>query len=166
MWVLCVLFEDGASSALSSKKLSLAKFANKTYRARFPRPVALVFSRGALSPGAPTAGGPPLEEGGLQERISRGGALEEALIALTQGAPEAWEHFVCPVADFALRLLQQQQPQQIEAAAVWGLVSDLLLSRKRGPQGGAPLLVWSSQETLRPVLADSPSIRQPSNPKP
>ncbi|OEH76602.1 DNA polymerase [Cyclospora cayetanensis] len=92
-WVFSVLFEDGSSSSMCSKKLDAARFKQKTLRARFPRPVAIVLSRGSMVA--------CLEGPYLASRSSEA-STEEALQRLTQGTPKDWQHFVMPVAEFAL----------------------------------------------------------------
>ena len=84
-----------------------------------------------------------------------------------------WQHFVIPLAEFAVQHLlqlqvqqQQQQQEGVNAAAVWDFLEDLLLEGRRGPQPGGCLLLWSAQEALRPLIAHKAEIRNPRNPKP
>ena len=105
------------------------------------------------------------------------GPQEEALAFLKEAPPNAWNHFVIPVAQFAMQHLQQQQQQQqqeqqeqgqqqhLTSEAVWSLVQQLFISKERGPHPGGLMLLWNSQETLRPLVAEKPDIRPPQNPK-
>ncbi|KAL8439313.1 hypothetical protein Efla_003950 [Eimeria flavescens] len=164
-WVFSVLSEDGSASSLTSKKLDAARFSNKSLRARFPRPVGLLFSRGILPEGPP--GRPSVLA------VDKGGG---PLNALAQGAPQGWQHFVIPLADFAVKHLQQQQQlheeqqqqqheaqqqqqqEQVTPGVVWGFVAELLLSGSRAPLSGGPLLLWNAQEALRPLISEKPAI--------
>ena len=164
-WAFSVLTEDGASSSFCSRKLDAARFNNKTFRARFPLPVAVVFSRGVLGGPPDSSTAKPGAPGGPQLAGAPYGPHEEALRRLTEGPPEKWQHFVVPVADFALQHLlqqqQQQQQQQVTSEAVWDLVQQLFVTGERGPHPGGLLLLWNAQETLRTLMAAKPSIRKP-----
>ncbi|CBZ50752.1 hypothetical protein NCLIV_012190 [Neospora caninum Liverpool] len=60
--LLC-LFEDGTTTTRSSKRLTEARYLNRTYRSRFPEPVAFLLSLAYAPPGEPTLHSPCRAEG-------------------------------------------------------------------------------------------------------
>ncbi|PFH32283.1 DNA polymerase I domain-containing protein [Besnoitia besnoiti] len=84
--LLC-LFEDGTSTTRSSKRLAEARYLNRTYRSRFPEPVAFLLSLAAEQGPAPDAaeqprgGGAASEQGVSGAQSLAAGAHEKAIRA-------------------------------------------------------------------------------------
>ncbi|PHJ21492.1 dna polymerase i domain-containing protein [Cystoisospora suis] len=176
--VLC-LFEDGSTTTRSSKRLQEAKYTNRTYRARFPEPVAFLLSlasrRGKTQKGFQGERNTGLvgEKVTNEEKpesnchpVSTGEHREE------EGQPQVgsfqWLHILLPCN--SRRFGFQNKTNDCErrdweisitsasslTERVWEELRSIMHVEGRCLKSGGPLFCFSSQDTLRPLLQRFP----------
>lgn len=176
--VLC-LFEDGSTTTRSSKRLQEAKYTNRTYRARFPEPVAFLLSlasrRGKTQKSVLGKRNTSL----ACEKVNTEGKPENNCPTVSTGEhPEGegqsqlgnfqWLHILLPCnarrfgfQDKTNDCERTERETSITSASslterVWEELRSITHVGGRCLKSGGPLFCFSSQDTLRPLLQRFP----------
>lgn len=172
--LLC-LFEDGSTTTRSSKRLQEAKFSNRTYRARFPEPVAFVLSLasrlGKYQKSLPRRNGCPRTTADIEDNArSRSpvfGTEDQSEGQLQIGGLE-WLHILLPCNEGRFKCRDKESggerdhSRRSTASAsalterVWEELRSITHVGGRRLKSGGPLFCFSAQDTLRPLLQRFP----------